>query len=108
MLIARPLSVLAMQAWSPFNLRESVLISWCGLRGAVPLSLSFAAVEAIPSLPGVEQTQVASLQTNVAGIVFTVVMLNLLLQGLSLPHLSRWLGLQPDAPAAPPAAAAAQ
>lgn len=108
MLIARPLSVLAMQAWSPFNMRESVLISWCGLRGAVPLSLSFAAVEAIPSLPGIDQAQVASLQTNAAGIVFTVVMLNLLLQGLSLPHLSRWLGLHPDAPDAPPAAAAAR
>jgi cell volume regulation protein A len=97
-----------MQAWSPFNLREAVLISWCGLRGAVPLALSLAAVEAIPTLPGIDRAVIASLQTNAAGIVFTVVVLNLLLQGLSLPHLSRWLGLQPDAPDGPPAAEAAR
>ncbi|MCS5700044.1 cation:proton antiporter [Cyanobium sp. FGCU-52] len=103
MLIARPLSVLAVQPWSPFNLRETALISWCGLRGAVPLALSLAAVDAIPTLPGIDQAAVSSLQTNAAGIVFTVVMLNLLLQGLTLPHLSRWLGLPPDS--LPPAAA---
>jgi len=74
-----------------------VLIYWCGLRGAVPLALSLAVVDAIPSLPGIDPGVMTSLQTNAAGIVFTVVMLNLLLQGLSLPHLSRWLGLASDA-----------
>ena len=48
MLIARPLSVLAFQWLSPFSWRESLLISWCGLRGAVPLALSFSMVQAIP------------------------------------------------------------
>lgn len=105
MLIARPLSVLAVQTWSPFDWRETALISWCGLRGAVPLALSFGAVDAIPSLPGIDRSAVAALQTNAAGIVFTVVMLNLLLQGLSLPHLSRWLGLQQQPDHAPQATA---
>lgn len=105
MVIARPLSVLALQPWSPFNLREAALISWCGLRGAVPLALSFAAMDAIPTLPGIDAALVRPLQLNAEGIVFIVVLLNLLLQGLTLPHLSRWLKLQPDAP---PAAAAAR
>lgn len=104
MAIARPLSVLALQAWSPFNLRETALISWCGLRGAVPLALSFAVMDAIPGLPGIDPGMVRPLQLNAEGIVFTVVVLNLLLQGLTLPHLSRWLRLPPDAP---PAAATA-
>lgn len=93
MAIARPLSVLALQAWSPFNLRETALISWCGLRGAVPLALSFAVMDAIPGMPGIDPGMVRPLQLNAEGIVFTVVMLNLLVQGLTLPHLSRWLGL---------------
>lgn len=108
MCIARPLSVFALQHWSPFNLRESVLISWCGLRGAVPLALSFVATDAIASIRGLEPERVSVLQNNSAGIVFTVVVLNLLLQGLTLPHLSRWLGLPPDAPPAPPAVAEAR
>jgi cell volume regulation protein A len=107
MLIARPLSVFALQAFSPFSLRESTLISWCGLRGAVPLALSFVATEAIGTIRGLDPAMVAELQRNSAGIVFTVVVLNLLMQGLSLPHLSRWLRLAPDVPPAPPAAAGA-
>ncbi len=108
MVVARPLSVLAMQPWSPFNLREAALISWCGLRGAVPLALSFAAMDAIPTLPGIDPAMVGPLQLNAEGIVFTVVLLNLLLQGLTLPHLSRWLRLPSDPPDAPPAAAEAR
>lgn len=106
MLIARPVSVLALQSWSPFSLRESLLICWCGLRGAVPLALSFTAMEGIAALPGLSPGQVQVLQQNGEGIVFIVVVLNLLLQGLSLPHLSRWLGLEPaPAGAALPAGA---
>lgn len=104
MLIARPLSVFALQPFSPFSLRESTLISWCGLRGAVPLALSFVATDAIATLQGLDPARVAELQRNSAGIVFTVVVLNLLLQGLTLPHLSRWLRLPADG-AAPTAEA---
>ena len=106
MLIARPLSVLALQRLSPFSLRESLLISWCGLRGAVPLAMSFTAMGTIAALPGLGTEQVQDLQQNGEGIVFIVVVLNLLLQGLSLPHVSRWLGLQePGEEAALPAGA---
>ncbi len=98
MLLARPLSVLLLQRFSPFSLRESLLVSWCGLRGAVPLALSFAMVEAIPRVRGLDPATVPSLVRNAGGIVFCVVVINLLVQGLTLPHVARWLGLQENSP----------
>ncbi|MFZ9952325.1 MAG: cation:proton antiporter [Vulcanococcus sp.] len=97
MLLARPLSVLCFQRFSPFNRRDSLLIAWCGLRGAVPLALSYNLVEQIPRLRGIEPALAEALAVNAQSIVFIVVILNLLLQGLSLPRLCRWL----NAPAGP-------
>ena len=96
MLIARPLSVLIFQRLSPFSLKESLLIAWCGLRGALPLALSFNVMGAIPLLRGVPSDAAATvLAQNCQGIVFITVILNLSLQGLSLPGLCRWLSDQP-------------
>jgi len=101
MLIARPLSVLVFQRLSPFSFRESLLISWCGLRGAVPLALSFTVVDAIPHVRGIDAALVPKLVDNAEVIVFCVVVLNLLIQGLSLGPLARWLKLgETDEPAA--------
>jgi cell volume regulation protein A len=101
MVIARPLSVLAFQWLSPFSLRESLLISWCGLRGAVPLALSFTVVDAIPYVRGIDASLVPKLVTNTEVIVFCVVVLNLLIQGLSLGPIARWLNLnEANVPAA--------
>jgi len=97
MLVARPLSVLCFQPWSPFSWRESVLISWCGMRGAVPLALSFNVVQVIPTLQGLTEATASTLAQNSQSIVFIVVILNLLVQGLSLPALCRRL----NGPAAP-------
>ena len=91
MLVARPVSVLCFQPWSPFSRRESVLISWCGMRGAVPLALSFNVVQVIPTLQGVPADLAPTLAANAQSIVFIVVILNLLIEGLSLPPLCRWL-----------------
>jgi cell volume regulation protein A len=91
MLVARPVSVLCFQPWSPFSRRESVLISWCGMRGAVPLALSFNVVQVIPTLRGVPADLAPTLAANAQSIVFIVVILNLLIEGLSLPPLCRWL-----------------
>jgi cell volume regulation protein A len=93
MLVARPVSVLLLQRFSPFSLRESLLVSWCGLRGAVPLALSFVMVEAIPNVRGIDPAAVPSLVRNAGGIVFCVVVINLLVQGLTLPRVIRWLRL---------------
>ncbi|MFZ9167653.1 cation:proton antiporter [Vulcanococcus sp.] len=91
MLIARPLSVLCFQKASPFNWRDSLLIAWCGLRGAVPLALSFSVIRVIPQLRGLPSEAAPLLAQNCQSIVFITVILNLCLQGLSLPTLCRWL-----------------
>ena len=96
MLVARPLSVLVFNRLSPFNWRENVLIAWCGLRGAVPLALAYTVIHAIRELPGISATARLNLSNEVEGLIFLVVLLNLSLQGLTLPLLSRRLGLQGD------------
>jgi len=96
MLVARPLSVLCFQHFSPFNLRDSSLIAWCGLRGAVPLALSFNVANAIPNLKGLDPALATELAHNSQSIVFIAVILNLLLQGLSLPPVCRWLSAPPE------------
>ena len=95
MLVARPLSVFCFQQVSPFKLRDSSLIAWCGLRGAVPLALSFNVSNAIPRLQGLDPAVAAELAHNCQSIVFIVVILNLLMQGLSLPPVCRWLSAPP-------------
>ncbi len=95
MLLARPISVLCFQRFSPFNLRDSSLIAWCGLRGAVPLALSFNVATAIPNLKGLDPALAAQLAHNCQSIVFIAVILNLLIQGLSLPPVCRWLSGPP-------------
>ena len=95
MLVARPLSVACFQHFSPFNLRDSGLIAWCGLRGAVPLALSFNVAQAIPRLEGLDPALATELAQSCQSIVFIVVILNLLLQGLSLPPVCRWLSAPP-------------
>ncbi len=101
MLVARPASVLLLQRFSPFPWRDSLLVSWCGLRGAVPLALSFEMVDAIPRVRGIDPAAVPSLVQNAGGIVFCVVVINLLVQGLTLPHVARWLRLSEGAPSTP-------
>lgn len=98
MLVARPLSVVCFQRFSPFNAYDSSLIAWCGLRGAVPLALSFNVATAIPHLKGLSPELATQLAQNSQSIVFIAVILNLLLQGMSLPPLCRWLNGQ-QAPA---------
>ena len=75
MLVVRPISVLIFQPLSPFNGRESLFISWCGLRGVAAESIT-------------------ALAQNGQGIVFVVVLANLLVQGLSMPRLCRQLKLE--------------
>ena len=93
MLVARPLSVMVFQPWSPFTLRESLLLSWCGLRGAVPLALSFVVIDTIPRMRGLDPAMIDDLVRKAQGIVFTAVALNLLVQGMTLPFVCRRLGL---------------
>lgn len=88
LLIARPLAV-----WSSLSVfgvpwREQVMISWVGLRGAVPIVLA-----CWPAVMGVPNAD------HLFHVVFFVVTLSVTLQGLTLPWLAKRLGVfeAPDA-----------
>ncbi|WP_405393189.1 potassium/proton antiporter [Streptomyces sp. NBC_01102] len=83
--VARPLSVFISLA--PFGLprREKALMSWAGLRGAVPIILA-----TIPMVSGIEGS------TRVFNIVFVLVIVYTLIQGPTLPWLARALKISED------------
>ncbi len=78
--VARPLSVLACLTPFRYPLREQLMISWGGLRGAVPIVLA-----TYPLIAG------ASGARTIFNLVFFVVFISVLLQGASIPAVSRWL-----------------
>ncbi|MFD3737464.1 MULTISPECIES: potassium/proton antiporter [unclassified Streptomyces] len=87
-MVARPLSVFLSLA--PFRLpaREKVLMSWAGLRGAVPIILA-----TIPMVSGVEGS------TRIFNIVFVLVIVYTLIQGPTLPWVADKLRIADEAEA---------
>ena len=85
-LVARPASVFTTLLFSRLDAREKALVSWVGLRGAVPIILA-----TFPLLAGLP---IADLFFN---LVFFVVLTSVILQGPTIPLIARWLGV--DAPA---------
>ncbi|WP_460543172.1 potassium/proton antiporter [Glycomyces halotolerans] len=81
-LVARPLSVIMCLTPFRFSVREQTLISWAGLRGAVPIVL--ATIPQSERLPGGQALW---------DIVFILVLVFTLLQGPTLPWMARRLGL---------------
>ncbi|MFF5759374.1 potassium/proton antiporter [Streptomyces longwoodensis] len=81
-MVARPLSVVL--CLTPFRLpwQEQALMSWAGLRGAVPIILA-----TIPMVSGIEGSR------RVFNIVFVLVVVYTLVQGPTLPWLARTLRL---------------
>ncbi|MER6526762.1 potassium/proton antiporter [Streptomyces sp. NPDC001508] len=81
-MVARPLSVVLSLA--PFRVpwREQVLMSWAGLRGAVPIILA-----TIPMVNGVAGSR------RIFNLVFVLVVVFTLVQGPTLPWLARILKL---------------
>ncbi len=81
-MVARPLSVFT--SLLPFRLpwQEQALMSWAGLRGAVPIILA-----TIPMVTGIEGSD------RVFNIVFVLVVVYTLAQGPTLPWVARGLNL---------------
>lgn len=80
MFVARPISVWI--SLIPFHLsaREKTLVSWVGLRGAVPIILA-----TYPSLSGLDPHGI------IFHVVLFVVLTSVLIQGSSLTLAARWL-----------------
>ena len=83
--VARPVSVFVSLIFNKIGFKEKVLISWVGLRGAVPVILA-----TFPLLADVGKAH------TIFNIVFFVVLTSTLIQGPSIPYMAKWLRL--DAP----------
>lgn len=78
--IARPVSVLLALLPVKMSLREKLFVSWVGLRGAVPIVLA-----TFPLLAGIPRASI------LFDLVFFVVLASVLLQGVSVPFVAKWL-----------------
>jgi cell volume regulation protein A len=85
LVLARPLSVLACASWFRMPLRAQALLSWAGLRGAVPIVLATIPITA--GHPGA---------TRIFNVVFVLVVIFTLVQGTALPWVARRLGTVED------------
>lgn len=89
MLVARPIAVALCLPWFRFNRREFAVVSWAGLRGAVPIVLA-----TIPLTAGHPD---GSLVFNV---VFVTVLASLIVQAGTVGMLVKRLGFAADVPSA--------
>jgi cell volume regulation protein A len=89
--IARPVAVALTIPWFGFDLKETIFISWVGLKGAVPIVLA-----TYPLLFGIDGA------FDLFNIVFFAVLVSAVLQGWTMPIFARRLSLLTDAPTPPP------
>ena len=79
-LVARPVSVLLCLTPFRFSWQQQLMVSWAGLRGAVPI-----VVATYPLIAGASEAQ------TIFNLVFFVVFISVLLQGTTIPTVSAWL-----------------
>jgi cell volume regulation protein A len=85
--VARPLSVMAVLVWFRRSLPEMLMVAWAGLRGAVPIVLA-----TFPLLAGVPDSAI------IFNIIFFIVLVSVLLQGMTISWVSRRLGVNDEQP----------
>jgi cell volume regulation protein A len=86
--VARPLSVFVSLAASSLGWREKTLVSWVGLRGAVPIILA-----TFPLLAGVPDAAM------IFNVVFFIVLTSTLVQAWGMSAVAKALGLSSPVPA---------
>jgi cell volume regulation protein A len=90
MLLARPIAVVLSTVSDGFSSEERLLLSWAGLRGAVPVVLAtFPVIEGIPG------------STKFFDVVFFTVVISTAVQGSTFEPLARRLGLTTAEPPLP-------
>lgn len=80
--IARPIGVFSSLLFTKFAMREKILISWAGLRGAVPIVLA-----TYPVLAGIKHGELFF------NVVFFVVLTSAVIQGTTISPLTQMLSL---------------
>lgn len=79
-LIGRPVSVFLGTMFTGLKTRAKFMVSWVGLRGAVPIILA-----TFPLVYGLEQAELFF------SIVFFIVVTSVLIQGTTIPIIAKWL-----------------
>src|SRR5699024_6733138 len=79
-LLGRPISIFLGMLFTDFTTKAKIMISWVGLRGAVPIVLA-----TFPLVAGLEQSQLFF------NVIFFVVLTSVVIQGTTIPVVARWL-----------------
>src|SRR5690625_1404684 len=79
-LVARPVSVFLGTAFTKLTTKSKLMVSWVGLRGAVPIIMA-----TYPLVHGIE------LAETFFAIVFFIVVISVLIQGTTIPPVARLL-----------------
>ena len=88
--VARPLATFIATAFDRFSVGERLVLSWAGLRGAVPIVLAiFPVIAHVPR------------NLELLNIVFFAVLVSTLLQATTFEAFARRLGMAEDEPALP-------
>jgi len=87
MFVARPVAVALCSSWFGFAWREMAVVSWAGLRGAVPIVLA-----TIPLTAGHPDGEI------VFDVVFVVVLASLLVQATTVGQVVKRFDLREDTP----------
>ncbi len=78
--VARPIAVFLIMSFFKGSIRQKLVVSWCGMRGAASIVFAILAV-----------INPASTDNDIFHIVFFIVLFSILLQGTLLPWLSKKL-----------------